>query len=43
MKQILNRLFNHQSLTREESAEVMRKYWSGMYNESQIPLLFRYI
>jgi anthranilate phosphoribosyltransferase len=36
MKQILNRLFNHQSLTREESAEVMRNIGAGMYNESQI-------
>ena len=36
MKQILNRLFNHQSLTREESAEVMKNIGAGMYNESQI-------
>ena len=36
MKQILNRLFEHQFLTSEEAAEVMTKIGSGMYNENQI-------
>jgi anthranilate phosphoribosyltransferase len=36
MKQILNRLFNHQSLTRLEAAEVMTNIAAGKYNESQI-------
>ncbi len=36
MKQILNRLFDHQSLTREEAAEVMANMAGGKYNESQI-------
>lgn len=36
MKHILNRLFDHQSLTREEAHEVMRKMAEGQYNESQI-------
>ncbi|MEI7503752.1 MAG: anthranilate phosphoribosyltransferase [Paludibacter sp.] len=36
MKQILNRLFNHQSLTAEEAAEVMTNIGAGKYNESQI-------
>jgi anthranilate phosphoribosyltransferase len=36
MKQILNQLFNHQSLTREEAAEVMTNMAAGKYNESQI-------
>jgi anthranilate phosphoribosyltransferase len=36
MKQILNRLFDHQSLTREEAAEVMTNIAAGKYNESQI-------
>lgn len=36
MKQILNRLFEHQSLTREEAASVMRNIAEGKYNESQI-------
>ncbi|MDP4239149.1 MAG: anthranilate phosphoribosyltransferase [Bacteroidota bacterium] len=36
MKQILNRLFDHQSLTREEAAEVMANIAAGKYNESQI-------
>lgn len=36
MKQILNQLFNHQSLTREEAAEVMTNIAAGKYNDSQI-------
>ena len=36
MKQILNRLFDHQSLTREEATEVMTNMANGKYNESQI-------
>ena len=36
MKQILNRLFNHQSLTTQEAAEVMTNIGAGKYNESQI-------
>lgn len=36
MKQILNRLFEHQSLTRDEAAEVMTNIAAGKYNESQI-------
>ncbi len=36
MKQILNQLFNHQSLSREEAAEVMANIAAGKYNESQI-------
>lgn len=36
MKQILNRLFDHQSLTREEAMEVMINMAAGKYNESQI-------
>lgn len=36
MKQILNRLFNHQSLTTDEAAEVMTNIAAGKYNESQI-------
>lgn len=36
MKQILNQLFNHQSLTRQEAAEVMTNIAAGKYNESQI-------
>ena len=36
MKQILNQLFNHQSLTRDEAAEVMSNMAGGKYNESQI-------
>jgi anthranilate phosphoribosyltransferase len=36
MKQILNRLFDHQSLSREEAAEVMLNMASGKYNEAQI-------
>jgi len=36
MKQILNQLFNHQSLTRQEAAEVMTNIAAGKYNDSQI-------
>ncbi|MHB9054812.1 MAG: anthranilate phosphoribosyltransferase [Paludibacteraceae bacterium] len=36
MKQILNKLFEHQSLTRNEAAEVMTNIAAGKYNESQI-------
>ena len=36
MKQILNRLFEHQSLTQGEAAEVMTNIAAGKYNESQI-------
>ena len=36
MKQILNQLFNHQSLTREQAAEVMTNIAAGKYNDSQI-------
>jgi len=36
MKQILNRLFDHQSLSRAEAAEVMTKIGAGKYNDSQI-------
>ena len=36
MKQILNRLFEHQFLTSEEAAEIMFKIGSGKYNEHQI-------
>ena len=36
MKQILNQLFNHQSLTREEAAEVMTNIAAGKYNDAQI-------
>lgn len=36
MKYILNRLFDHQSLTRAEAHEVMKKMAEGQYNESQI-------
>jgi len=36
MKQILNRLFDHQSLTRAEAADVMINIAAGKYNESQI-------
>lgn len=36
MKQILNALFNHQSLTREEAAEVMTNIAAGKYNDAQI-------
>lgn len=36
MKQILNRLFDHQSLTRSEATEVMTNMAAGQYNEAQI-------
>ncbi len=36
MKQILNQLFNHQSLTREEAAEVMINIAAGKYNDAQM-------
>jgi anthranilate phosphoribosyltransferase len=36
MKQILNRLFEHQFLTSEEAAEIMTNIGSGQYNENQI-------
>lgn len=36
MKQILNRLFNHQHLSRSESKEVMERMARGEYNDSQI-------
>ena len=36
MKQILNKLFDHQSLTRAEATEVMTNIAAGKYNEAQI-------
>lgn len=36
MKQILNRLFDHQALSREEATEVMTNMAAGKYNEAQI-------
>lgn len=36
MKDILNRLIRHESLTREEAGEVLRKMASGDYNNSQM-------
>lgn len=36
MKQILNRLFEHQYLTTDEAADVMYNIGSGKYNENQI-------
>lgn len=36
MKQILNRLFDHQALTREEASEVMTNIAAGKYNNEQI-------
>lgn len=36
MKQILNQLFNHQSLSQEEAAEVMTNIAAGKYNDVQI-------
>ncbi|MDR1876456.1 MAG: anthranilate phosphoribosyltransferase [Flavobacteriaceae bacterium] len=36
MKQILNRLFEHQYLNREEAREILTKMAAGEYNESQI-------
>jgi len=36
MKQILNRLFEHQSLTRQEAAEVMTNIAAGKYSDVEI-------
>jgi anthranilate phosphoribosyltransferase len=36
MKHILNQLFNHQSLSREEAAEVMTNIAAGKYNDVQM-------
>lgn len=36
MKEILNHLFDHKSLTREEAAVVMNNMGAGVYTESQI-------
>ncbi|NDV69186.1 anthranilate phosphoribosyltransferase [Dysgonomonas sp. 25] len=36
MKHILNRLFEHQYLTRDEAREILTKMSAGEYNESQI-------
>jgi len=36
MKQILNQLFNHQSLSRTEAAEVMTNIAAGKYNDAEI-------
>ncbi|MDP4276972.1 MAG: anthranilate phosphoribosyltransferase [Bacteroidota bacterium] len=36
MKQILNRLFEHQYLSKEEAADIMFNIGSGKYNENQI-------
>lgn len=36
MKQILNRLFEHQYLTSDEAAEIMINIGSGKYNDNQI-------
>ncbi|MFV0392292.1 MAG: anthranilate phosphoribosyltransferase [Paludibacteraceae bacterium] len=36
MKQILNKLFDHQSLTRDEATEVMTNIAEGKYNDAQI-------
>jgi anthranilate phosphoribosyltransferase len=36
MKQILNRLFEHQYLSREEARQVLTRMAEGRYNESQI-------
>lgn len=36
MKQILNRLFAHQHLTRDEAKEILSKISTGMYTNSQI-------
>ncbi len=36
MKQILTRLFEQQSLSREEAASILTNIGNGMYNESQI-------
>lgn len=42
MKQILTRLFEQQSLSREEAASILTNIGNGMYNESQIAALFPY-
>src|ERR1035437_10160484 len=36
MKQILTQLFNHQSLTKQEAAEVMKNIAAEKYNDAQI-------
>lgn len=36
MQTILNKLFDHQSLTRSEAAEIMTNIGAGKYNEAQI-------
>jgi len=36
MKQILNQLFNHQSLSQAEASDVMRNIAAGLYNDAQI-------
>ncbi len=36
MKQILNRLFNHQSLSREEAKDILTRMAAGEYNDSEI-------
>lgn len=36
MKQILNQLFNHQSLTRQQAADIMTNIAAGKYNDAQI-------
>lgn len=36
MKQVLNRLFEHQYLTRDEAREILTRMSAGEYNESQI-------
>lgn len=36
MKQVLNRLFEHQSLSRTEAAEVMTNIATGKYNDAEI-------
>lgn len=36
MKQVLNRLFNHQHLSRFESKDILTRMAAGEYNESQI-------
>lgn len=36
MKQLLNRLFNHQHLSRDEAKDILTRMAAGEYNESQI-------
>jgi anthranilate phosphoribosyltransferase len=36
MKQILNHLYEHKTLTKSESQEILKTIASGKYNESQI-------